>query len=304
MIVFRRDATLPVLGPRPMPRYFVLTLLGALAAAGCPGKAVPRPERPWYKPVDGFQHQSGDGPPLARGDQAADEPGPDNPRKVRVIYLIPSDRTRNEAYAIALERAIRHAQRWYRDQVGGKSFALPRPVVVVAETSHPAGYYSTHVGASGGDPSFHANLYEDAAGIVGAKYSDTENMWLIYIDADPACGQVTGALPSVATFGANDLRGLAGEPPKKICPTDSGEAQPVCRWVGGMAHMLGLVVGLSHPPGCADKLPTCDQSALMWLGLYDYPKTHLTDADKEKLRQSPFFTDWASTTPVGSCSPL
>ena len=229
---------------------------------------------------------------------------PANAKKVRVVYLVPSDGSAKAAYTLLLEKAVRHTQRWYRDELSGKTFTLASPVVAVRKTKNPASYYSTHVQAGATTPSFFDNVYAEANDVASAQRSDPDNVWLVYIDADPACGQGGGCMDGVSIFAANDLRGLAQEKLVKTCPTDPDGLPPTCRWVGGLAHMLGLALGLSHPPDCEKQLPTCDSSALMWLGMYDYPKAHLTVADKTDLRMSAFVSDWSSTTPLGSCNPL
>ena len=41
--------------------------------------------------------------------------------------------------------------------------------------------------------------------------------------------------------------------------------------------------GLPHPPGCEQKLPSCDQGALMWGGYSAYPDTYLRADEKQQL---------------------
>ena len=58
--------------------------------------------------------------------------------------------------------------------------------------------------------------------------------------------------------------------------------------IGGLAHELGHALGLPHPPGCDEGLPTCDFPSLMHDGYLVYPDTYLRDDDKAILRSSPF----------------
>ena len=60
------------------------------------------------------------------------------------------------------------------------------------------------------------------------------------------------------------------------------------RWIGGGGHELGHALGLPHPPGCDEGLPTCDWEALMYVGYDDWPHTHLRDDEKAVLLASPF----------------
>ncbi len=51
---------------------------------------------------------------------------------------------------------------------------------------------------------------------------------------------------------------------------------------------LGHAFGLSHPGGRDVGLGHCDAGSLMWGGFFDYTEAHLTDVDKDKLRETPF----------------
>jgi hypothetical protein len=274
----------------PWPRSHALALIAVLA--GC-STAKPLPRSEWTSHLDGSH------PPP----DIAVEPGPTNTRKVRVVYLTPSDRTARSIFSELLTRSARHLQRWFRDALPGKSFALASPVVTERKTKNSASWYSTHL-TDGKTVSFWENVYADGNDAASVQRADPDNVWLVYIDADPACGQGGGCMESVCVFSANDLRGLAQEKLTKVCSSDTDTPLPVCRWVGGMGQMLGLGLGLPFPPGCIEKLSTCDSGALMWSGMYDYPNAHLTESDRVALLKSPFFSDWTSITPLGSCNPL
>jgi|SRR5690348_4430978 len=205
---------------------------------------------------------------------------------VRAVYIIPADHAYRHDYAFALERAVENVRTWYQLQMGGKTFALPKPVVQVVYSEHPAAWYSTT--AAGGDAAlwFWYNAIADAFALTGGRFEDPNARWLYYLNADPACGQVTGAAAGVALFPANDLRRLVGEtniPPCSFNPPDTGG---VCRWVGGLGHELGHTFGLPHPVPCPGG---SDDAALMCLGYITYPDTYLLPQDKITLNASPFF---------------
>src|SRR2546421_13105043 len=62
---------------------------------------------------------------------------------VRLVYLIPSNRSYRKDYASVMKRAIESLQVWYQDHMGNdKTFALPKPVVEVVDTDHIAEWYS------------------------------------------------------------------------------------------------------------------------------------------------------------------
>jgi hypothetical protein len=122
------------------------------------------------------------------------------------------------------------------------------------------------------------------------RFNDPEDVWVFYIDADPACGQGVGGTSGVALLPANDLRGLVGEPNVPPCPGDSPDTGGVCRWIGGLGHELGHAFGLPHPPGCDQGM--CDEEAylsLMYVGYVFYPDTYFLEEDKTRLEASPFF---------------
>ena len=224
---------------------------------------------------------------------------------VRLIYLVPSDRTVNHDYVKRLEAAAEHLQTWTRDELAnGSTFTLSKRVETV-RLSQPATYYSTTPNGSYA-LWFWFNVLDEAFAATGGTFLDPNNVWTFYIDSDPACGQATGATSGVALLGANDLRGLAGEPTLQPC----GEPSPsydtnICRWVGGLGHELGHAFGLPHPPACEDNDPTtaCPSDTLMYLGYITYPQTYLLEEDKAALAQTPFFGPVDLKRTLGSCSP-
>ncbi|WP_375434771.1 T9SS type A sorting domain-containing protein [uncultured Hymenobacter sp.] len=226
--------------------------------------------------------------------------------RVRLIYLVPSDRTINPIYAGAIANAGRDLQRWYQQQLGNnKTFSLHTPVVETYQTTHSVAWYQTN---PNGDTfaQFFYNAAQDAFAATGGGYNDPNYVYAIYIDAESGCGQCGGCGGGgILVVGSNDLRGLVGEPAIRYCPTDSEPVQyPPCRWVGGLGHELGHAFGLPHPPGCDEGQSSCDANDLMYLGYITYPATYLRASEQATLNQSPFFTTQNPLTGSGSCNNL
>src|SRR3989454_12081344 len=169
----------------------------------------------------------------------------------------------------------------------GKTFALPKPVVEVVDTDHTAEWYSENPAGDDRALWFWFNATGDAFALTGAQFDDPNYRWVFYIDADPGCGQATGAAAGVALLPANGLRGLTGQPNIPPCSGDPPDTNGVCRWVGGLGHELGHTFALPHPVPCPGG--SLD-GELMCLGYITYPGTFLSDQDKELLNASPFLS--------------
>jgi hypothetical protein len=209
---------------------------------------------------------------------------PDTPT-VRVVYLVPSDRETQSEYHAAIADAIANVQGWYHHELGGQTFLLraaKRAVLVETYvTAHVASWYATNPNGCDVSVQFWCNALGEGFTLTGGGFNDPLHIWVFYIDADPACGQLTGGTSGVALLPANDLRGLVGQPHQPTCPGESPDPAGICRWVGGLAHELGHAFGLPHPAGCedSDSATVCPSDALMWLGFRDYPETYLLPED-------------------------
>ncbi|NKE71293.1 Ig-like domain-containing protein [Candidatus Manganitrophus noduliformans] len=223
--------------------------------------------------------------------------------EVRIIYLVPSDRPVREDYKNAIEGAARHLQIWFRNEMGNtRSFTLHTPTVEVFSTTHTAAWYSTNSKPSDFNVWFWENVLADGFGVTGGRFDDPNNRWIFYIDADPACGQITGGTNGVALLPANDLRGLVGELNVPPCSSDQPDTGGKCRWAGGLGHEIGHSLALPHPSGCPG--PTCVEDSLMWFGYRTYPNAHLSPEDKAVIDQSPFFRSMDLTNELFSCEVL
>jgi len=227
--------------------------------------------------------------------------------QVRLVYLVPSDRTVNPTYAAAIANAAHDLQRFYQVQLGNtRTFTLHSPVVETFQTMHNAAWYRDN--PNGGTfAQFYFNAAQDAfAALGGGGYNDPNYVYAIYIDDESACGQCGGCGGSgVLVVGSNDLRGLVGQPSIRYCATDPEPVQySPCRWVGGLGHELGHAFGLPHPPGCDNGLSTCDFNDLMWTGYALYPATYLSASEQAILNQGAFFTAQGPAAAPISCNGL
>lgn len=236
----------------------------------------------------------------------ADKPPRPGAPVVRIVYLVPADRVPRTDYVDRLTAAVEHLRIWFRNEMGdGTTFRLHAPVVEVVRSSQVASWYRVN---PSGDPVvwFFNNVVTDAFLLTGARFFDPNNTWVLYVDSDPACGQLTGATSGVAVLPANDLRGLADEPNIPPCVGDPPDTAGVCRWVGGLGHELGHAFGLPHPSACVDSDPTtvCSENALMWLGYTTYPEAYLLNEDRLALTDSPFFSRIGLRQRLPDCSNL
>lgn len=211
--------------------------------------------------------------------------------QVRVIYLVPSDKSIDVNYQNAIANAISSLQVFYRNQMGGGlAFSLHSPIVEIHQTSHPAAFYSTGINARPGG--FYESVLSDGFALTGGSFNDPNNRWIFFVDADPICGQYTGGTSGIALLPANDLRGLTNQATVPVCPGDPSGVIGVNRWIGGLGHELGHACNLPHPPGCDNGNCTGGQYAynsLMYIGYYYYPNTYLLDENKTLLLAGGFF---------------
>ena len=121
---------------------------------------------------------------------------------VHVVYLVPSDKKPRHIYTVALRKAIREMRAFYQEELGitesrarasiGETFDISSPVVEIVVTPHDSAYYNANNQA--GSFEFFSRAVEDGFEATGGAFNDPENIWVFYIDADPACGRLNLAV--------------------------------------------------------------------------------------------------------------
>ncbi len=222
---------------------------------------------------------------------------------VHPVIVAPAGAPTRRDYRLVVTKALQHVQLWYQAQLGGgMTFSLADTAVL--NSAQTESWFANN--AAGADPAFwfFRNGLDEALGMVGGWFYDAANSWVVYVDADPNCGSITGATSGVVLMPRNDLRGLTQQAFRR-CSGDGPDIAAVCRWVGGVGHELGHAFGLPHPPGCVDNdsaTPCAD--TLLWTGYAAYPNTVLTPDEKARLVTSPFFSALNLTRPLFSCAKL
>lgn len=214
---------------------------------------------------------------------------PAEPR-VRIVYLVPSDRQVKSSYTEGIEKGARHLRGWLHDSIGqGVTPRLSSPVVEVVRTPHTADWYQSHPTSSPQNLWYWDNAITDAFAVTEAVFDDPMNRWVFYLDAPYGCGQITGAALGVALMHGQDLDGIAGGPAVSPC-TQQPAPDGLFRWIGGLGHELGHALGRPHPAGCEDSNPStaCPGDTLMYGGYAIYPQTYLLPDDKAALARSPY----------------
>ena len=208
---------------------------------------------------------------------------------VRVLYVSPADRQFRADYSEVITHAIVDVQSWYRRQMGGPTFQLYEATPEWCQMSGDSEYY--------GHGDIWGKVVEDvqhcAPVVLPGEHS--EFTWVLYVDAEEACDDYGAALGAggwgLTLLGGIDLNRMAnGGGPWVYC--DIGEYErPFLGYLGGLAHEFAHTLGVPHPPGCDEGLPTCnDFEALMLGGFEAYPDTYLRFDDKEQVIRSRFIT--------------
>ena len=233
---------------------------------------------------------------------------PEPEHVVRVLYAVPADREFSSDSHEAIRRAVEHVQYWYHQQTGGLTFSLHDPIVEDCRMSRPEDFYARgnawqkvvegvqHCAPVRGWP---------GGGSYDAPGSTTT--WVVYPDVEEACDEVNqfgeyahelGAGGwGLTILGRDDVEGVT-DPGGEFYYCDEGPyGNSLGRWMGGLAHELGHALGLPHPPGCDEGLPTCDYPSLMHDGYQTYPDTYLRDDEKAILRSSPFIRPLPTSLP-------
>jgi hypothetical protein len=210
----------------------------------------------------------------------------EEPRVVRVLYLIPQDRAFRADYSAAVENAMLSLRAWYQNQLSGKTFTLAQSRPETCILPQQAAYYASDTWTK---------IFADVKQCAPVTYASSTVTWVIYADVVHACntpGRLGAGTTGLTMMGRQDLEGLIGAP---YVVFDCGEvfSSPIGRYIGGAGHELGHAFRLPHPPGCDAGLPTCDWNALMWTGYAAYPNTYFRADEKAMLAANPFLTTQA-----------
>lgn len=221
---------------------------------------------------------------------------------VQVIYLVPADRSVSDTYRKAAEFGVRHFQAWLSEALKGETFRLAEPLVRVVRSEKTAAWFRS-TDRFPGYGAFYRNAVDEITRLGVARHDDPTARFLVYVDADHACGQSGAGGGGIAVVSANDLRGLAGERIVPACDKANGaEIAGRCRWIGGIGHEFLHTLGLIHPdrsPAC--QTAQCRAEALMMQGYVSYPRAILLNEEKAQIRRSPFIASGIRTE-VRACT--
>jgi hypothetical protein len=122
--------------------------------------------------------------------------------KVNLVYLVPSDKAVKQNYVSAMNTAIASLIQWYSSQTANhKTFQASTPAVIVVPLPHDSSYY-----ANNPRPAiftqFWDNVLGDAFPLTGGRFSDPQNVWAYYIDADPISTNAADAAPPASCSSA------------------------------------------------------------------------------------------------------
>ena len=189
------------------------------------------------------------------------------PYSVLVYLLTPNDKTFNPDYYRSAKSAILDIQRWYKTQMGDKTFVLNPVIVDTITGSHNSTWYVSNNGdsISHNSPSGFYNTKFDMKQLLGSKFDTTLYTYFVYVATDFPDETVPRG---IAVEGSSNLDGIIGTNPML--------------YLGAAGHALGHAFGLTEVA-----VPNPD--GIMSNGWSKYPNCVLKPNEKDSLNAGPFF---------------
>ena len=231
---------------------------------------------------------------------------------VRLLYAAPAEREFRADYSEYFQHAMADLQSWYRQQLGGLTFSLYDAKPQECRLPEPLAYYGRHSWQRVLDGVQHcAPVTEGTSTFVWVIYADVDNDCAAdgskgeYADGYDQLGRGGPGLTMLELYTTEGFgRLLTGEERVSFYYCDEGPHEMTLGTaIGGLGHELGHALGLPHPPGCDQGLPSCDYEALMGSGNYTYPATYLRADHKEMLLRSPFIGAGSGSGRLASAAP-
>jgi hypothetical protein len=223
---------------------------------------------------------------------------------VHPFVLSPSDVPLRPDYSLVLRRAFENLQTWYRDATSNKMTFRLASVGTVTSDQNSAWFIGNPAG-SDSTQWFWRNSFSEGFRLTGGGFSDPLNSWMYYVDVDPTCEQIWGAVTGVGIEGRPVIRGLTSQRSVATCPGSQTGTASACIWLGVEGQQLGITFGLTVPPGCFDNSTStpCPDS-IMGEGYINYPRAKLRAEEQALLVSSPFLTVSDLARPQYSCDKL
>ncbi len=212
---------------------------------------------------------------------------------VKVVYLVPSDRSPREEFPDGVRRAMTGVQRWYFNQLAVRqTFKLAEPLVKTVQTKHSESWYLDAAGKWDNREALWKSTMSEAFGLTGGYYNDGQHIWLYFLDANlPRIPAQGGS--GVALLLRDEIDGVAG-------------LQPSCHTMGTIAHELGHAFGLEHPAACETdprKAYSPECQSVSYYGGHHFPYAGFSPEERTQLLRSSAFAPVTPPSTAVECGP-